>query len=300
MLDFLKTDPIAFTIPIGENGFPIFWYGILVTIGIAIGAWWAVREIARRNQNVDEFYNGLILVVFVGYLFARLTYVLLDVIDGNSGQYSGIIDVLNIRSGGVNILGGFVGAFLAAVIFMRWRRLNFWHYADVAGPALLIAQAIGRWGNFINPALYGPPTELPWGITIDPRFRLPQFADLSVYPVETRFHPTFLYESLWLLLGFIILLVLNARYRDQWRPGTLFGLFLVWWGGGRTWIEFFRPDQPAIGGSAITYSMITALLIALVGVVILLQRYDRLPETGAAARRRRRRTMKPKPRRTEQ
>ena len=300
MLDFLKTDPIAFTIPIGENGFPIFWYGILVTIGIAIGAWWAVREIARRNQDVDEFYNGLILVVFVGYLFARLTYVLLDVIDGNSGQYSGIIDVLNIRSGGVNILGGFVGAFLAAVIFMRWRRLNFWHYADVAGPALLVAQAVGRWGNFINQELYGPPTQLPWGITIDPRFRLPQFADLSVYPVETRFHPTFLYESLWLLLGFIILLVLNARYRDQWRPGTLFGLFLIWWGGGRTWIEFFRPDQPTIGNSVITYSMITALLIALAGVVVLMQRYGKLPETGAAVRRRRRRTLKPKPRRTEQ
>lgn len=300
MLDFLKTDPIAFTIPIGENGFPIFWYGILVTIGIAIGAWWAVREIARRNQDVDEFYNGLILVVFVGYLFARLTYVLLDVIDGNSGQYSGIIDVLNIRSGGVNILGGFVGAFLAAIIFMRWRRLNFWHYADVAGPALLIAQAVGRWGNFINQELYGPPTQLPWGITIDPRFRLPQFADLSVYPVETRFHPTFLYESLWLLLGFIILLVLNARYRDQWRSGTLFGLFLIWWGGGRTWIEFFRPDQPTIGNSVITYSMITALLIALAGVVVLMQRYGKLPETGAAVRRRRRRTLKPKPRRTEQ
>lgn len=300
MLDFLKTDPIAFTIPIGENGFPIFWYGILVTIGIALGAWWAVREITRRNQNVDEFYNGLILVVFVGYLFARLTYVLLDVIDGNSGQYGSLWAVLNIRAGGVNILGGFVGAFLAAVIFMRWRRLNFWHYADVAGPALLIAQAVGRWGNFINQELYGPPTTLPWGITIDPRFRLPQFADLSVYPVETRFHPTFLYESLWLLLGFIILLVLNARYRDQWRPGTLFGLFLLWWGGGRTWIEFFRPDQPAIGSSVITYSMITALLIALAGVVVLMQRYDKLPETGAAARRRRRRTIKPKPRRTEQ
>lgn len=299
MLDFLKTDPIAFSIPIGENGFPIFWYGILVTIGIAIGAWWAVREIARRNQNVDEFYNGLILVVFVGYLFARLTYVMLDVIDGNSGQYSNLIDVLNIRSGGVNILGGFVGAFLAAVVFLRWRRLNFWHYADVAGPALLIAQAVGRWGNFINQELYGPPTELPWGITIDPRFRLSQYADLATYPVETRFHPTFLYESLWLLLGFIILLVLNARYRDQWQPGTLFGLFLVWWGGGRVWIEFFRPDQPTVGSSPITYSMITALLIALGGVLVLLQRYGKLPETGAAARRRRRRTLKPKPRRTE-
>jgi prolipoprotein diacylglyceryltransferase len=77
MLDGIQIDPVAFTIPIGD-GFPIYWYGILVTLGIAIGVWWGAREIAKRNQNVDEFFNGLILVVFSGYLFARLTYVTLE------------------------------------------------------------------------------------------------------------------------------------------------------------------------------------------------------------------------------
>ena len=206
-------------------GFPIFWYGILITVGIAIGAWWAAREIERRGQSVDDLYNGLILVVFAGYFFARLTYVLLDVIDG--ARYESLLDVINIRSGGVNILGGFIGAVLAGALYVRWRKLRFWHYADVAGPALLIAQAVGRWGNFINQELYGPPTEQPWGILIDPAFRLPQYRDLTAFPAETRFHPTFLYESIALFVGFILLVWLNHRYREGWKPGTLFGLFLI-------------------------------------------------------------------------
>ncbi len=289
MLDSLTIDRVAFTLPIGD-GFPIFWYGILITIGIAIGAWWAAREIERRGQSVDDLYNGLILVVFSGYLFARLTYVLLDVIDG--ARYNSFIDVINVRAGGVNILGGFVGAVGVGIVFVRWRRLKFWHYADVAGPALLIAQAIGRWGNFINQELYGPPTNKPWGILIDPMYRLPEFRELSA---ETRFHPTFLYESLALFIGFILLTWLNHRYRDQWKPGTLFSLFLIWWGGNRAWIEFFRPDQPAIGNSFITYSMLAAAGLTLVGIYLLLVRYKKLPDKET--RRRSRRVIKPKPRR---
>lgn len=293
MLDGFQIDRVAFTIPIGD-GFPIFWYGILITIGIAIGAWWASREIERRGQSVDDLYNGLILVVFTGYLFARLTYVLLDVIDG--AQYNSFIDVINIRSGGVNILGGFAGAVLVGLWYVRWRKLRFWHYADVAGPALLIAQAIGRWGNFINQELYGPPTSLSWGILIEPAYRLPQYRDLSQFPADTtRFHPTFLYESLALFIGFILLIWLNNRYRDQWKPGTLFTIFLIWWGGNRTWIEFFRPDQATIGDSFVTYSMVAAFAIALVGVYLLLRRYDRLPDR--TVRRRSKRVVKPKPRR---
>ena len=221
MLDALQIDRVAFTLPIGE-GFPIFWYGILITLGIAIGAWWAAREIDRRGQSVDDLYNGLILVVFSGYLFARLTYVFLDILDG--AAYSSFWDVINIRSGGVNILGGFIGAAIVGLIFVKWRKLKFWHYADVAGPALLIAQGIGRWGNFINQELYGPPTKLSWGLLIEPIYRLPQYRSLDP---DTRFHPTFLYESLALLIGFALLIWLNHRYRDQWRTGTLFGLFLV-------------------------------------------------------------------------
>lgn len=291
MLDFLQIDRVAFTI----FGFDIYWYGILVTLGIAIGAIWAAREIDRRGQNVDELYNGLIVVVFAGYLFARLTYVMLDMIAG--AQYESLIDVFNIRAGGVNILGGFLGAALAGWLYVRWRRLRFWHYADVAGPALLIAQAIGRWGNFINQELYGPPTELPWGILIDPQFRLPQYSNLALYPPETRFHPTFLYEFIVLFAGFVLLVWLNHRYRERWKPGTLFGLFLIWWGGNRAWIELFRPDQATIGNTVITYSMLVAIVLAIAGALVLLARYDKLPETPRARRRRRRRALKPKPRR---
>jgi len=290
MLDGIQIDPVAFTIPIG-NGFPIYWYGILVTLGIAVGVWWAAREIARRNQNVDEFFNGLILVIFSGYLFARLTYVTLESFAGRGDQFDSFLDLINIRSGGINILGGFIGAAVVGWLFIRSRHLNFWQYADVAGPAVLIAQAIGRWGNFINQELYGPPTTLPWGILIDAQHRLSQYADL---PAETRFHPTFLYESLWLLLGFIVLVALNRRFRERWRPGTLFGLFLIWWGAGRAFLEFFRPDQPTVGNSAITYSFLLALGLALAGLYIVLSRNERKPEVFS---RRRRRPVKPKPRR---
>lgn len=289
MLDSIQIDPIAFTIPIG-NGFPIYWYGIIVTLGIAVGALWAGREIQKRGQSVDELYNGLILVVFSGYIFARLTYVLLDMLGG--AQYNSFIDVINIRAGGVNILGGFIGAALVGWIYVKWRKLPFWEFADVAGPALLIAQAIGRWANFVNQELYGPPTDLPWGILISPLNRLPQFANMGLYPADTRFHPTFLYESLWLFGGFILLLFLNNRYRDKWTAGTLFGLFLIWWGIGRTWIEFFRPDQVSLGDSFITYSMLLALSLAIVGLLVVLSRAGKLPTNSN--RRKKRRVRKPK------
>jgi phosphatidylglycerol:prolipoprotein diacylglycerol transferase len=293
MLDGLQIDPIAFTIPIGD-GFPIYWYGILVTLGIAIGVIWGAREIAKRNQNVDEFFNALIIVIFSGYIFARLTYVLLEVFGGRGDQFATFLDVINIRSGGINILGGFIGAAIVGWLYIRYRKLNFWHYADVAGPALLIAQGIGRWGNYINQELYGPPTTLPWGILIDAPYRLTQFADLSQYPLDTRFHPTFLYESIWLIAGFIVLVVLNNRFRNVWKPGTLFGLFLLWWGAGRAFLEFFRADQPTIGDSAVTYSFILALALALAGIWIVLSRNNRAPQLFG---RRKQRVVKPKPRR---
>lgn len=293
MLDSLQTDPIAFTIPIGD-GFPIYWYGILITIGIALGVWWAAREVVRRGGDEDTFYTGVLIVVISGYVFARLWYVLQEVIAGRGDQYQTLLDVINIRQGGANILGGFIGAALLGIWYIRRKRLNFWNYADVAGPALLLAQAIGRWGNFINQELYGPPTELPWGILIDPANRIAQYRSL---PATTRFHPTFLYESLWLFAGFILLVYLNRRFREQWKPGTLFALFLIWWGGGRTWIELFRPDQPAFGDSFVTYSMVLAFLLALAGVYLLLALYDRLPEGFPGSQRRRRRVRKPRPRR---
>ncbi len=270
MLDGIRIDPIAFTIPIGD-GFAVYWYGIIITLGIAIGAFWGGREIERRGQSADDFYNGLLLGVLSGYFFARLTYVLLDALGGNGARYSSLFDVINIRAGGVNILGGFLGAGLVVLFYVRWRKLDIWQYADVTGMVILIAQAIGRWGNFINQELYGPPTELPWGITIDQGNRLSEY---SALPPETRFHPTFLYESILLLIGFCILLYLNKRLRDQ--PGVLFSLFLMWWGFERIIIEFFRPDQTTIGDSIFTYSMLIAAGIVGLGIYIFMRRTGRI------------------------
>jgi phosphatidylglycerol:prolipoprotein diacylglycerol transferase len=298
MLDFLSIDPVAFTIP--GIDFPVHWYGIIITLGIAIGAYWAGREVQKRGGNPDDFYTGLLIVIVAGFVFARGWYVIQEIIAGRGSSYSELGDIVNIRAGGLNILGGFVGAFLVAYWWIRRKKLDFWLYADVAGPALLVAQSIGRWGNFINQELYGPPTDLPWGLLIDSNNRIPPFNDLATYPPDTRFHPTFFYESLWLMLGFILLVVLNAVFRGKWRSGTLFGLFLIWWGGGRAWVEIFRPDQPPFGNSPITYSMVIAFGLALVGGLILLYRYDRLPGGNRIKKRQKRRVVKPKPQRESQ
>lgn len=292
MLDSIQIDPVAFTIPIGD-GFDIYWYGIIVTLGILAGVWWAAREIQKRGQSVDDLLNGAILVIFSGYFFARLTYVILDI--ANGARYSSLLDVVNIRAGGVNILGGFIGAAIVGWIFAQWRQLKIWDYADAAGPALLLAQSIGRWGNFINQELYGPPTDLPWGILIDAPHRMALYANLQEFPVDsTRFHPTFLYESVMLFIGFLLLAWLNGRYRNVWASGTTFGLFLIWWGGNRAWIELFRPDQTTLGNTFITYSMLMALGLALIGLWIVLARNKKIPDSLS---RKKQRVRKPKPKR---
>jgi phosphatidylglycerol---prolipoprotein diacylglyceryl transferase len=298
MLDFINIDPVAFRIPIGA-GFDIQWYGIIVTLGIAVGAYWAGREVQKRGGSADDFYNGLLIVIVAGFVFARGWYVVQEMIAGRGAQYSSLSAIINIRAGGLNILGGFVGALLVAYWWIRRKKLDFWLYADVAGPALLVAQSIGRWANFINQELYGPPTQLPWGLLIESGNRIAPYNDIAAYPLDTRFHPTFFYESLWLLIGFITLTLLNARFRNKWRSGTLFGLFLMWWGGGRAWVEIFRPDQPTFGQSPITYSMVIALGLAITGLILILYRYDKLPGGERIKRQQKKRIRKPKPRRKE-
>lgn len=301
MLDGINLDPIAFTIPIGE-GFAIYWYGILIAVGIAIGAWWAGNAIERRGESSDQLYNGLLLVVIAGYIFARLGYVLQDELVNPGTQYNTLFEVFNLRGGGANILAGFIGATFVGIWFTRWQKLGSWHYADVTGPTILIAQGIGRWGNFINQELYGPPTTRPWGILIDAQSRIAPYNDLATYPIDTRFHPTFLYESVALIIGFILLVYLNNRYQDQFKPGTLFSLFLIWWGGNRAWVELFRADQPRLGDTFLSASMLASVGLALVGVFLLLYLYDKLPESERSRRRKLRqntRVAKPKRRRAE-
>jgi phosphatidylglycerol:prolipoprotein diacylglycerol transferase len=179
-----------------------------------------------------------------------------------------------VWEGGLHIFGGFLFGLLALLYYLRQNHLDPWLFLDAAGPAALVGQGIGRIANFINQELYGPPTTLPWGIPISAEHRLPQYQDLSLFPVAaTRFHPTFAYEMLWNFASAGLLLWLSRRYQDDIKPGTIFAGWLTLAGIGRVIIEFFRPDQPKIAGLGISYTSIFAALMAIVGIILLLARY---------------------------
>jgi phosphatidylglycerol:prolipoprotein diacylglycerol transferase len=191
------------------------------------------------------------------------------------------LKILAITEGGLHIFGAFLFGGLAAYFYARNKKVDIWLLLDSVAPALLIGQAIARPANFINQELYGPPTSLPWGIPISAEHRLAPWNDLALYPEETtRFHPTFAYEMLWNLLAASLLLWIANRYADHLKPGTIFMGWLVLAGMGRFLVEAFRPDQPHIPGTGLSYSRLISGLMALFGILWLLARYKVLKIPG--------------------
>jgi len=266
-------DPVIFTIRIGGWEFPLRWYGVIVMVGVIVGSLIVERELRRRGENGDRIWDALIWVLPAGIIGARLWYVLNATLGGNRFYIENPLQIINIPQGGLHIFGGMLLGAAALLYYLRQNKLDPWIFLDSAGPALLIGQAIGRIANFINQELYGPPTTLPWGIPIAPENRIAPYADLSPYPVETRFHPTFAYEMLWNLIAAGFLLWLSRRYKEELKPGALFAGWLVLAGVGRVLIELFRPDQPKIGDLGISYSSLVAALMAIIGAVMLMARY---------------------------
>ena len=263
-------DPIIFTI----GNFSLRWYGVIVMLGVIAGSLLVERALKRNGENSEAIWDALLWVLPAGIVGARLWYVVNATLGGDNRFSNDPTEILRIWNGGLHIFGGLLLGAAALLIYLRNNKLDIWLFLDAAGPAVLVGQGIGRIANFINQELYGPPTTLPWGIPISIQHRLPQFQDLVKYPVETtRFHPTFAYELLWNFAAAGLLLWLVHRYEKDLKPGTIFAGWLIAAGVGRTWIEFFRPDQPKIGDSLISYSMIVAALMAITGVVMLLARY---------------------------
>ncbi len=262
---------VAFSIPL-PNGtsFPIYWYGILIVAGALAGAYIATREAKRHGVDPDHIWNALLVALILGVIGARIYHVVSSPTGTNIGlQYylDNPLEMLNFRQGGLGIYGAVAGGILALYLYARYAKLNFLQLVDIAIPGLAIGQAIGRWGNFFNQELYGFPTDLPWGIPIDAAHRLPAFADLTRYPVETTlFHPTFLYESIWDLAMGLVLLAIARRWANQ-KAGDLLLLWGVFYGLGRFLVEFQRPDAWTITGIP-TAQLIGIALIVVCGVML--------------------------------
>lgn len=259
----------------------IRWYGFLIVIGALAGAYVATLEARRRKEDPDHVWNLLIWCLILGIIGARLYHVLSSPAGASRGfDYYFIERPFTIVSlfgapvpfptafliwqGGIGIFGALAGGVLAVFIYTRRHRLNFWRWLDMLAPGMLLAQAIGRWGNFFNQELYGPPTDLPWGITItNVNQRIPPYNDLSAYPLDTTFHPVFLYESLWNLVGFGLLVWLGRRYAEKLVNGDLTALYLIWYSLGRLFIEGLRPDAWTLGG--IPTAQIVSMLLMVAG-----------------------------------
>ena len=262
-------NPIAFRL----GPLAVHWYGIIIVVAVLVGAYVASLEARRRGQDPDHVWNALLLCLILGIIGARLYHVFSSPRGGMLGwdyYRQNPIAILQIWHGGLAIYGAVAGGILAVYIYARLNKLSFLQWVDIGTPGLILAQVIGRWGNFVNQELYGPPTSLPWGITIGIPYRIPPYNDLTVYPADTRFHPTFLYESLWNLLGFLLLMYVARRYADRLLDGDVLCLYAIWYPVGRIFVEALRPDAWLIGG--IAAAQIFAVIAIVVSVAAILYR----------------------------
>ena len=259
--------------------FALRWYGLLMATAVITGSWFASKEIERRGKNPEDFWDMLIWVLIPAFIGARLYYVFVQ--SGDTAYYlQNPGQILQIWGGGIHIFGAFIFGSIALWLFTKVRRLPTLVYLDAAAVGLPIAQAIGRWGNFINQELYGPPTNWPLGLRIDPQHRLAPYNDLIAYPEATRFHALFLYESVWNFLGFLVLYWVSKRFAQQLRPGDLSLLYLVWYPFGRFFIEFLRTDSWFFPGTPFNVVHILSL-VAVVGAVATLVLRRRFGKTVA-------------------
>lgn len=232
-------NPVAFEI----FGLSIRWYGILIGCGMLIGAYLAMKEARRLGLKDDILLDALIIALPCAIVGARLYYVLF-----NLNTYSSIWDALNIRQGGLAIHGGVLAAVGAFWIYAKVKKLDFWKWLDIAAPSIILGQAIGRWGNFINQEAHGGETDLPWGIMVD----------------GVKVHPTFLYESLG---NFIIFFILYKMRKTKKFDGQQIAWYMILYSVIRFFIEGMRTDSLYLG--PIRVAQLISLLMIVGGVVLL-------------------------------
>ena len=251
-IDEFPLNKVAFSM----FGRDVVWYGVIISIGILL----AVAYVCYRAKNdegikIDDVFDYAIYLVFFGIIGARLYYVIME-FDSYKGNTIGqtLMNVIAIWEGGLAIYGGIIAGAIALVFVSIYKKINALRAFDMIAPSVMIGQILGRWGNFFNAEAYGGQTTLPWRMGI----RTPGES------VATFVHPTFLYESLWNLIGFILI---NIFYRKKRYNGQIVLMYITWYGFGRMFIEGLRTDSLYVGDLRI--SQVIAFLCFFIGLVIL-------------------------------
>ena len=249
----------AFTV-FGQD---IYWYGIFIGLGVILGVLLALHEAKRTGQNPDTYLDFIIYAMIIAIIGARLYYVIFswDFYSQHPEK------IFAIREGGLAIYGGIIGGVLTAIVYSRVKKKNFWVMADTMAPSLILGQMLGRWGNFFNKEAFGGFTDNLFAM----RYQLSQVRASDVTPdilqnlvtvngVEyIQVHPTFLYESMWSLCVFIILLILQRKKKFN---GQVCATYFFGYALGRVWIEGLRTDQLCIGNVPVSQALSAVLIIA--------------------------------------
>lgn len=254
-LPILVIDPVAFEL----FGWPVRWYGVIIGLAILVAYILFMRESLRKGIDEDTSFDMLFWTVIIGLIGARIYYVVF------SGQdyLSDPLSIFRVWEGGMAIYGGVIAG--AATIYYLSRKylVNVVDIFDMAIPALMLAQSIGRWGNFINQEAHGGRVtrEFLEGLML-PNFMIEQMNINGNY-----YHPTFLYESLWNLVGAVVIILLRGR-KQLFMRGEIVACYLLWYGAGRFWIEGLRTDSLYLGPFRV--SQIVSLVMIVIGVAIII------------------------------
>jgi prolipoprotein diacylglyceryl transferase len=239
---------------------PIFWYGILISLGVLFGIFLAMRNAKVFGVSQDSIVDMALLVIPMAIIGARLYYVIFE-----WDQYrNNLLDIVNIRKGGLAIYGGVLGGILGGYLFSRWKKVDFWNLADICAPSIILGQAIGRWGNYINQEAFGYAVNNPqW-----------QWFPAAVFiDADQQWHlATFFYESFW---NFIVFFILMAYRRHRKKTGEVFLLYLILYSLGRAFIEGLRTDSLYLG--SIRVSQLLGILLVVLGTALFVYRRKHIP-----------------------
>ncbi len=261
----VTVNPIAFQI--GNHA--IAWYGVIIATGFLLAFLYAMASCKKFRIDQDRFVDVVMIGIIFGVIGARLYYVMFD----SSDQYlKNPVSILYIWNGGLGIYGGMIGGLLFGALMAKFRKLSVPAVLDLASLSFLIGQSIGRWGNFINQEAFGRGTELPWRMV----------SENTELVSASGVHPCFLYESVWCLLGFVLLHIVSRKYRRY--DGQVFLLYLLWYGVGRFFIEGLRTDSLITPVIPLRVSQVVAAAAVIVSAVLLIVFRNSTVLTGCGSR----------------